>query len=247
MRHHLHLLKAGLLLSGGIDSAVLLAQLLNRGCQVVPFYIRTGCVWQTEELVAIRRFLAQLARPNLQGLVEFEMPLADLYGTHWSLSGVDVPDDRSPDEAVFLPGRNPLLLIKPALWCRTHGIAHLALATLAGNPFQDATPEFFAHFEAMLHAALGGEIQIARPLERMSKSHVMEMGRNLPLDLTFSCLSPVEGMHCGRCNKCAERQAAFSLVAMPDPTEYADSGVVSKQKALAPVADAPGSPVAPHP
>jgi len=212
--------KTGLLLSGGIDSAVLLAQLLDRGWEVVPFYVRTGCIWQTEELVAIRRFLAQLARPNLQDLVEFEMPLADLYGTHWSLSGVDVPDDRSPDEAVFLPGRNPLLLIKPALWCRTHGIAHLALATLAGNPFQDATPEFFAHFEAMLHAALGGEIQIARPLERMSKSHVMEMGRNLPLELTFSCLSPVESMHCGRCNKCAERRRGFRDIGLEDRTPY---------------------------
>jgi 7-cyano-7-deazaguanine synthase len=220
MRDPLQPQKTGLLLSGGIDSAVLLAQLLDRGWQVVPFYIRTGCVWQTEEVVAIRRFLAQLARPNLQGLVEFEMPLADLYGTHWCLSGVDVPDDRSPDEAVFLPGRNPLLLIKPALWCRTHEIAHLALATLAGNPFQDATPEFFAHFEAMLHAALGGEIQIARPLERMSKSHVMEMGRNLPLELTFSCLSPVEGKHCGQCNKCAERRRGFRDIGLADRTPY---------------------------
>ena len=220
MRDPLEPPKTGLLLSGGVDSAVLLSQLLNRGWQIVPFYIRTGCVWQTEELAAIRRLLAELTRPNLQDLVEFEMPLADLYGAHWSLSGVDVPDDRSPDEAVFLPGRNPLLLIKPALWCRTHGIAHLALATLAGNPFQDATPEFFTHFEAMLHAALGGEIQIARPLERMSKSHVMELGRNLPLELTFSCLSPVEGMHCGHCNKCAERRRGFRDIGLEDRTPY---------------------------
>ncbi|MCD4728936.1 MAG: 7-cyano-7-deazaguanine synthase, partial [Pirellulales bacterium] len=42
-----------------------------------------------------------------------------------------------------------------------------------------------------------------------------------PLELTFSCLSPVAGLHCGRCNKCAERQEAFRSLEMHDPTRYA--------------------------
>ena len=67
-------------------------------------------------------------------LVQLEMPLRDLYGSHWSMTGAQVPDDHTPDEAVFLPGRNPLLLIKPALWCLTHGVGQLALATLAAEP-----------------------------------------------------------------------------------------------------------------
>jgi 7-cyano-7-deazaguanine synthase len=211
---------SGLLLSGGIDSAVLLSQLLDRGWQVVPFYVRTDCIWQREELAAVGKFLAAMARPNLLELVQFDMRMADVYGDHWSMSGVGVPDDRSTDEAVFLPGRNPLLLLKPALWCRMHGIAHLALATLAGNPFDDATPEFFARFEAMLHEALGGEIKIARPFERMTKSRVLEMGRNLSLELTFSCLAPVDGLHCGRCNKCAERRRGFREIGLADRTPY---------------------------
>ena len=158
MPDHLHTPKTGLLLSGGIDSAVLLAQLLARGWQVVPLYVRTGCVWQREELLAIERFLTRVAEQNLLELVVLDMPLGDLYGEHWSISGFDVPDDRSPDEAVFLPGRNPLLLIKPALWCRLHGIGHLTLATLSNNPFPDATPVFRA---AMAHALSLG---LAHPL-----------------------------------------------------------------------------------
>lgn len=213
----------GLLLSGGIDSAVLLAQLLDRGWQVVPFYIRTGCVWQSEELKAVDRFLKMVAQPNLKDLVVLDMPLEDIYGRHWSISGENVPDDQSPDEAVFLPGRNPLLLIKPALWCRTHGIDHLALATLSNNPFRDATPDFFASFEVMLHEAMDGQVQIARPLERMSKSRVLEMGRNLPLELTFSCLAPVASLHCGRCNKCAERMQGFREIGLADRTQYFDA------------------------
>ncbi len=211
----------GLLLSGGVDSAILLDQLLGRGWRIVPFYVRTGCVWENCELRAVERYLAKLARPSLLGLVTLDMPLQDLYGDHWSISGAEVPDDASSDEAVFLPGRNPLLLIKPAMWCQMHGIEHLALGILANNPFDDATPEFFARFEEMMREA-GGHVRIARPFDRLPKHRVMELGRHLPLELTFSCLSPVAGLHCGRCNKCAERRAVFRQLGRFDPTRYAE-------------------------
>jgi 7-cyano-7-deazaguanine synthase len=210
-----------------VDSAVLLDGLLDRGWNVVPFYVRTGCVWQSAELWAARRFLAAVARPELADLMVLDMPLDDLYGDHWSLSGVDVPDDTTSDDAVFLPGRNPLLLLKPAIWCWMHGISHLALATLAANPFADATPQFFRCFEAMFSQATGGQLQITRPLEGLSKERVMEMGRHLPLELTFSCLAPIGHRHCGRCNKCAERGRAFQQLGIDDPTEYANPGATA--------------------
>jgi 7-cyano-7-deazaguanine synthase len=213
----------GLLLSGGIDSAILLDDLLGRDWEVVPFYVRTDCVWQSCEMAAVEQFLAAIARPGLAELVTVEMPLADLYGDHWSITGAGVPDERSPDQAVFLPGRNPLLLIKPMLWCATHGITQVAIATLANNPFDDATPAFFARFEEVIRIATGSIVEIVRPFERLTKKRVMELGRHLPLELTFSCLSPVDGMHCGTCNKCAERRRAFKLAAFPDRTRYADS------------------------
>jgi 7-cyano-7-deazaguanine synthase len=216
-----HQPETGLLLSGGIDSAVLLDQLLARGWQVVPFYVRTGCVWEASELIAVEQFLARLEQPSLRDLVVFDMRLDDLYGDHWSLSGTDVPNEHTPDEAVYLPGHNPLHLIKPAIWCRMHGIGHLTLAMLSNNPFSDATPAFFGRFEEMLHEAMGGRVQIARPFEQLTKNQVLEMGRHLPLELTFSCLAPVDGLHCGHCNKCAERRRAFVEVGMVDPTEYA--------------------------
>jgi 7-cyano-7-deazaguanine synthase len=224
MQNHLNQPQTGILLSGGIDSAVLLDQLLGRGWQVVPFYVRTGCVWESSELDATRRFLAKVEQPALRALRElvvFDMRLDDLYGDHWSFSGTDVPDEHTSDEAVYLPGHNPLMLIKPAIWCRMHGIEHLTLATLSNNPFSDATPVFFARFEEMLNEAMGGRVQIARPFEQLTKNQVLKMGRHLPLELTFSCLAPVDGLHCGHCNKCAERRRAFVEVGMNDPTEYA--------------------------
>ena len=219
-----HQAETGLLLSGGVDSAVLLDQLLGRGWQVVPFYVRTGCVWEASELGAVRQFLAEMKQPTsrtLRDLVVLDMPLDDLYGDHWSLSGIHVPDDNTPDEAVYLPGHNPLMLIKPVIWCQMHEVPHLTLATLSNNPFADATPMFFARFEEMLREAMGGGVQIARPFEQLTKNQVLEMGRHLPLEHTFSCLAPVEGLHCGRCNKCAERRRAFVEVGINDLTEYA--------------------------
>jgi 7-cyano-7-deazaguanine synthase len=233
MQNHVNQPETGILLSGGIDSAVLLDQLLGHGWKVVPFYVRTGCVWESSELEATRRFLARLeqsgsrassASGGLQDLVVLDMPLADLYGDHWSLSGTGVPDELTPDEAVYLPGHNPLMLIKPAIWCRMHGIGQLTLATLSNNPFSDATSAFFGRFEEMLHEAMGGPVEIARPFEQLTKNQVLEMGRHLPLELTFSCLAPVDGLHCGHCNKCAERRRAFLEVGVVDRTEYAAAG-----------------------
>jgi 7-cyano-7-deazaguanine synthase len=189
----------------------------------VPFYIETGCTWQGCEQIAIDRFLDRIAQPGLSPLVVLKMPLADLYGSHWSITGARVPDDATPDEAVYLPGRNPLLLIKPALWCAEHKTEHLALATLAANPFQDATTTFFSSFQDMLREAVGERVQISRPFERLTKNQVLEMGRDLPLELTFSCLSPVGGRHCGQCNKCAERRRGFHEAGLEDRTAYATS------------------------
>jgi 7-cyano-7-deazaguanine synthase len=49
------------------------------------------------------------------------------------------------------------------------------------------------------------------------------VGDGLPLELTFSCLRPVGGLHCGRCNKCAERRRGFAEAGLPDPTQYANA------------------------
>ncbi|MEX0643398.1 MAG: 7-cyano-7-deazaguanine synthase [Pirellulales bacterium] len=212
----------GVLLSGGLDSAILLFELARRGQQVVPFYVRTGCVWQDCELSAVRQLLGALPQENLSRLVLLDMPVADLYDGHWSLSGQAVPDYTTPDEAVYLPGRNPLLLLKPALWCRMHGVSQLAIATLSNNPFDDARPSFFQSFEKMLLEATGGSVQIVRPFEHLAKRSVVDLGSDMPLELTFSCLAPVDGLHCGRCNKCAERRAALGQLETGDPTLYAE-------------------------
>jgi 7-cyano-7-deazaguanine synthase len=219
----------GLLLSGGLDSAILLAHLLDSGRAVQPFYVRCGLVWQESEQAAVRGLLRELASPRLSPLVVLDMPVADLYDEHWSVTGRQPPGRHTPDEAMYLPGRNPLLLIKAALWCRLRGIDQIALASLRTNPFGDATCAFFDQFQAALNQATGGDVRIVRPFEQLTKQQVLELGRGYPLAHTFSCVAPVDGLHCGGCNKCAERQNAFRSARLIDPTTYATaaSGIAS--------------------
>ncbi len=218
----------GVLFSGGVDSSILLAHLLDTGELVQPIYVAGGLVWERAELAAGKALLAHLASPRLAPLVVLDLPLTDLYGHHWSTDGKQTPDGTTPDEAVYLPGRNPLLLVKSRLWCQLNGIDRLALGTLKNNPFADATAEFIANFAAVLDEAMSGHVALLRPLAKRTKQEVLRLGAGLPLELTLSCLAPRDSglpprdaVHCGRCNKCHERQAAFSAAGVPDPTQYA--------------------------
>ncbi len=208
------------LVSGGLDSAILLAAAVRDGVPVVPIAVRSGLIWERVEREHLNRFLAAIAAPNLRPLVTLEVPVADLYGAHWSLTGTWVPDAASRDDAVYLPGRNVLLLAKALIWCRLNGVDRLALGVLAGNPFPDATPEFFRAFASAVNRAIDGAVRIETPLANSSKADVLRRGRDAPLQHTFSCIDPVENRHCGRCNKCAERRRAFRDAGIPDPTAY---------------------------
>ncbi|MGH9080055.1 MAG: 7-cyano-7-deazaguanine synthase [Acidimicrobiales bacterium] len=209
------------LASGGLDSAVLIGQMGTEGRKVTPIYVRFGLAWEGVEARHLELFLASLSMSTVQPLIVLDLPVADIYGAHWSVTGQDVPDDDSPDEAVYLPGRNLLLLAKASVWCALNGIATIALGTLAANPFPDADSEFFAGFSVLAGRALDNPLEVITPLAGCSKQEVVEAGRRFALDLTFSCIAPRSGGHCGRCNKCAERQLAFSDLGIPDTTEYA--------------------------
>jgi len=209
------------LASGGLDSAVLTAEFLDEGRVVQPIYIRFGLAWEVTEEAHLRRFLDTLPSAGLQPLVTLELPVADTYGSHWSLSADDVPDAHTPDEAVYLPGRNLLLLAKSSIWCALNGYPVIALGTLKGNPFADSSREFFGDVESLVHTAVDHHLEIATPFSELDKAHVLELGRHLQLHHTFSCIDPTAGVHCGRCNKCAERRRAFEEASIDDVTSYA--------------------------
>ena len=215
--------RVAVLTSGGVDSAVLVADQSSRGRLVQPIYVRFGLAWEGAEEEHLRRFLESLpADSRVRPLLAFEFPVADVYGSHWSVSGADVPDEDTPDSAVYLPGRNLLLLAKSTVWCALNDFGVVALGTLKGNPFADSGAEFFDGVASLASLALDRPLAIETPFGGLTKVEVLERGRHLALELTFSCIDPVEGEHCGRCNKCAERRQAFAEAGLADRTVYAD-------------------------
>jgi 7-cyano-7-deazaguanine synthase len=208
------------LISGGLDSAVLCVELTREFAKVVPLYIRSGLRWEGAEIAALDRFLAEVEEKALEDLVVLDEPTADVYGTHWSTGGNGVPGSETADDAVYLPGRNLLLTVKAAVWCRLRDISTLALGCLGSNPFPDSTPDFFRRLEDLLNRAMAGELRLIRPFDRMHKADVILRGQHLPLHLTFSCINPVGELHCGVCNKCAERKKGFRDAGLTDLTTY---------------------------
>jgi len=213
--------EVAVLASGGADSAILVAELVRECAAVHPIYVRFGLAWEAAEEAHLRSFLETLTGAALRPLVVLDVPIAPVYGSHWSLSGEDIPDEQTTDDAVYLPGRNLLLLSLPSVWCALHGVHTIALGTLKGNPFPDATDEFFSHFSSLVQRAMGHSLDVVTPFGGLVKADVLELGRGLALERTFSCIDPADGRHCGRCNKCAERRHGFAAASIEDATDYA--------------------------
>jgi 7-cyano-7-deazaguanine synthase len=219
------------LVSGGLDSMVLLADEAARG-DVQPIYVSSGLAWETAERAAVARWMASRgsgARP----LVSLAVDMRDVYAaTHWAIQGRP-PAYHTPDEDVYLPGRNIVLLGKAAVYCAAAGIGRLLIGTLAHNPFPDATPEFRAALAGALSLGLAHRLTIDAPYAEAGKADVIRRGTALgvPFELTLSCMNPVVAprghalpdQHCGICSKCRERHDAFIEAGTADPTLYADT------------------------
>ncbi|HYN10151.1 MAG TPA: 7-cyano-7-deazaguanine synthase [Vicinamibacterales bacterium] len=202
------------LFSGGLDSAVLLATERRTFAPVWPIHVRAGLAWEAAEAVAIDRLLSSPPfAGRIEPLITVTVDMRDVYPpNHWAIVGRPPAYD-TPDEDVYLEGRNLILIAKSAIVCARLGVERLALGPLAGNPFPDATPEFFSAMSRGMSLGLARPLEIVAPLSALHKEDVVRMGVELgvPLDLTLSCMNPSAGRPCGRCSKCRERDDAFRI------------------------------------
>ena len=226
-------MRSAVLLSGGLDSAVLLAEeAVDRDVQ--PVYVSVGLSWEAAERDMLVRLLADTAMKRMvtRPLVALTVDMSDVYAaTHWAIQGRP-PGYHTPDADVYLPGRNIVLIGKAAVYCAAVGIGRLVLGTLAGNPFPDATPEFRSALSHALSLGLAHQIEVEAPYAKASKADVIRRGISLgvPLELTMSCMNPRGPRHCGACSKCRERHDAFIEAGLADPTPYVDQSYLGTQK-----------------
>jgi 7-cyano-7-deazaguanine synthase len=227
-------MRTAVLLSGGLDSAVLLADEASRG-DVQPIYISAGLAWEAPERVVVGRLLASDAlRGRTRPMVALSVDMRDVYAaTHWAVTGTP-PAYHTPDEDVYLPGRNIILLAKAGVFCAAAGLNRLVIGTLAHNPFPDATPEFRSSMARTLSLGLAHTLDVEAPYAEIGKAEVIRRGLALgvPFEFTMSCMKPVEKQrddrraqeievaHCGECSKCRERHDAFVEANVVDPTDY---------------------------
>ena len=228
------------LLSGGLDSAVLAAH-EAQSSRVLPVYVSVGLAWERAEIAIIETLLrAPVFAGNVDPLTCVEFTMRDVYpSTHWAIRGVPPAYD-TPDEDVYLSGRNLVLLTKAGVVAARHGVDRIALGPLAGNPFPDARPAFFAAMAQAMSLGLDHRIEIVTPFLTWEKEDVITRGVELgvPLEITLSCMNPPSlartpasfgearpsnpPFHCGLCSKCRERRDAFAAAGVSDPTAYAN-------------------------
>src|SRR5882762_5743464 len=215
------------LLSGGLDSAVLAAEEAARA-EIQPIYVSVGLAWEDAERAMLSRLLAaDRFRAHVRPLVSLSVDMRDVYAaTHWAVQGTP-PAYHTPDEDVYLPGRNIILLGKAAVFCAAAAIGRIVLGTLAHNPFPDATPDFRSAIAHALSLGLGHRLEIDAPFAAIGKAEVIRRGVTLgvPFALTLSCMKGA-ARHCGLCSKCRERHDAFLEAGVDDRTDYVDSRFV---------------------
>jgi len=213
------------MLSGGLDSAVLAAH-EARTYVVHPVYVAGGLAWEEGEQHVIRQLLSRPpfsdAGNQIRHLTKLEFNMRDVYPeTHWAVTGTPPAYD-TPDEDVYLHGRNIALLSKAAVYAASRKISRIVVAPLAGNPFPDATPQFFTALNTAFSLGLAAPVEIAAPFAELHKEDVVKLGAQLgvPFELTLSCMNPSGTTHCGLCSKCRERRDAFAAAKIKDPTVY---------------------------
>ena len=218
-----------MLFSGGLDSAVLLADVAaaakrDRRGPVIALYVCVGFAWENEERRAASTLLASPPFAGMGGLVELSFDMRDVFpSSHWAIRGTPPASD-TPDEDVYIDGRNVILLSKAAVYMAAAvrprpSAATLFIGPLAGNPFPDATADFFTAIADSLSLGLALPIAVEAPFAAMRKSDVIRRGLELgvPLELTLSCMDPKGGRQCGACSKCRERRDAFTEAGVADP------------------------------
>lgn len=212
------------LFSSGLDSAVLLADAVARFGGAQPVYVAAGLAWESPEQAVAARFLdAMPSSAGVRPLVTLDVTMRDLFpAAHWAITGT-APAFDTPDSDVYIDGRNIILLSKTGVYAARSGLSRILIGPLSGNPFPDASPEFFRSMAHTLSIGLGTGIEIEAPFLAMKKADVIRRGMSLqvPFALTLSCMQPAGGIHCGQCSKCRERLDAFREAGAEDPALYA--------------------------
>ena len=220
--------RAVILLSGGLDSATVLA-----------IALKAGYVCHALSLDYGQRHNAELAAASLiarqSGAVEhriIQLGLGQFGGSALTDAAIAVPESPTTGIPVtYVPARNTVMLSLALAWSEVLGARDIFIGVNAVDysGYPDCRPAFIEAFERMANLATkagveGEHIRIHAPLQHLSKADIIRLGATLDVNyaLTVSCYqADSQGMACGVCDACRLRRAGFDAAGMPDPTPYA--------------------------
>ncbi len=219
------------LLSGGLDSATVLALAQSEGFEPLALSFRYGQRHAIELTAATKVAAAAGAREHL--IIDIDLRV---FGGSALTAEIAVPKDR--DQAAeggipitYVPARNTIFLSYALALAEVRDAADVFIGVNAVDysGYPDCRPAYIAAFEKMAALATragveGRPVQIHTPLMRMTKDAIIARGLELGVDygLTRSCYDPDEaGRACGRCDSCRLRLTAFAKLGLDDPAPYA--------------------------
>lgn len=223
---------AVVLLSGGLDSATVLAIARSQGYATYALSFSYGQRHSIELDAALR--VAQFL-----GAIEHRIAHIDLraFGGSALTAEIDVPKNRAANEMeqgipiTYVPARNTIFLSYALAWAEVLGSSDIFLGVnaLDYSGYPDCRPEFIAAYEAMANLATKAgvegaqKLKIHAPLLQMTKAEIIRTGLSLGVDyaLTSSCYDPApDGTPCGACDSCILRQKGFRQNGIEDPLRY---------------------------
>ena len=219
---------AVILLSGGLDSATVLAIAREAGYACHALSLDYG-QRHTAELAAAARVAASLGAVEHRVL---KLGLSDIGGSALTDASIAVPESPTAGIPVtYVPARNTVMLALALAWAEVLGSRDLFIGVNAVDysGYPDCRPEFIAAFEQMANLATragveGARLRVHAPLQHLSKAQIIQRGRELGVDYaqTVSCYqADADGLACGRCDACRLRREGFLAAGIPDPTPYA--------------------------
>jgi 7-cyano-7-deazaguanine synthase len=219
---------AVILVSGGLDSATVLALARQQGfaCHALSFDYGQRHAAELEAAARVARELGAVVHRVMA------IDLSAFGGSALTDLSLAVPEEPSVGIPItYVPARNTVFLSLALAWAEVLGARDIFLGVnaLDYSGYPDCRPEFVAAFEALANVATragveGDRFRIHAPLLHMTKAEIVRQGLSLGIDYarTVSCYqADDEGRACGRCDSCRLRRDGFSAAGVPDPTRYA--------------------------
>ncbi|MEU1884091.1 7-cyano-7-deazaguanine synthase QueC [Micromonospora sp. WMMD987] len=221
--------KAVVLLSGGLDSATVLAMAVHEGYEAYALSFRYG-QRHTVELDAARRVAEGLGAARH---VIADIDLRVFGGSALTDDALAVPhhdtaDDLGTDIPItYVPARNTIFLSFALAWAETLDASDvfIGVSALDYSGYPDCRPEYIAAYEQMANLATKAGVEgrqrlrVHTPLIQLTKAETIRRGLELGVDYawTHSCYDPVEGRACGTCDSCLLRARGFAELGLHDP------------------------------